>query len=318
MSASRSESRFKDNIQLCPDWASITQEFDKFPKPAWRRDEGQAYHQGWVFRGHKSERYALVPSIERAYPWRDWAEAEYKILQAFKAKARMHMDLAQIPQAHDKLGWLAIIQHYGAPTRLLDFTYSPYVALYFALRNREINESNHVEVWGIDEAALRRQAEKTSREADRKVREEKGESHKSHKVSSRIEDAASSLQQVQEEERFQDALVRKALAPGGVRRVHFNRSGFVSAALPALHNPRLSSQQGVFLFSGAQDLPFEASLELMMQDVKEQWYKRFRVPKKGLEDIEGRLFQLNIHDLSLFPDIEGLAGFVRQKIRLHW
>ena len=27
---------------------------------------------------------------------------------------------------------------------------------------------------------------------------------------------------------------------------------------------------------------------------------------------------MNIHDLSLFPDIEGLAGFIRQKIRLHW
>jgi hypothetical protein len=28
--------------------------------------------------------------------------------------------------------------------------------------------------------------------------------------------------------------------------------------------------------------------------------------------------QVNIHDLALFPDMEGLAGFIKQKIRLHW
>jgi hypothetical protein len=56
----------------------------------------------------------------------------------------------------------------------------------------------------------------------------------------------------------------------------------------------------------------------MMQGEKQQWYKRFRVPEDALEKVEEQLFQFNIHDLSLFPDIEGLAGFVRQKIRLHW
>jgi hypothetical protein len=88
--------------------------------------------------------------------------------------------------------------------------------------------------------------------------------------------------------------------------------------IPPLQNPRLSSQQGVFLPNGAQDLTFETSLEFMMQDVEQQWYRRFRVPEDALGKVEEQLFQFNIHDLSLFPDIEGLAGFVRQKIRLHW
>ena len=53
-----------------------------------------------------------------------------------------------------------------------------------------------------------------------------------------------------------------------------------------------------------------------MKEVSVCWYKRFRVPAAQLTKIEGKLFQYNIHDLSLFPDTEGLAGFVKQKLRL--
>jgi hypothetical protein len=56
----------------------------------------------------------------------------------------------------------------------------------------------------------------------------------------------------------------------------------------------------------------------MMEDVKVCWYKHFRVPAAELAEIEERLFHLNIHDLSLFPDTEGLAGFVKQKLRLQF
>jgi len=230
------------------------------------------------------------------------------------------MDPAQIPQTDYKLGWLAIMQHYGAPTRLLDFTYSPYVALYFALRNREKNESDYAEVWGIDAAALREQTAKTSREADEEVRKRKGEPRERYKRSLRLqdEDRSSSLQQSQQDDERWHAMIHNALDPCGVRREHFNRNGFVAVALPPLQNPRLSSQQGVFLLNGAEGLTFELSLELMMQGVERQWYKRFQVTDDALEKVEEQLFQFNIHDLSLFPDIEGLAGFVRQKIRLHW
>ncbi|MGI9075202.1 MAG: FRG domain-containing protein [Bryobacteraceae bacterium] len=316
----KKESRFDDeNVQTCPDWATLTQKFDALPKSVWRRDEfGEVYHKGWIFRGHKRESYPLEPSIERAYPYCDWAEAEYKILREFQSKARMHVNPAQIPPTEYKLGWLPLMQHYGAPTRLLDFTYSPYVALYFALRNRVNNESDYAEIWAIDAAALREQAAITSREADQKSTEQKADSAEGHKVSFRLADAASALQQAQEEEASWDALIAHALDPCGTRRQLFNGNGFVAVAMPPLQNSRLSSQQGLFLFNGAEDSTFESSLEGMMANAEQQWYQRFRVPEKALEKIEEQLFQFNIHDLSLFPDIEGLAGFVRQKIRLHW
>jgi hypothetical protein len=113
-------------------------------------------------------------------------------------------------------------------------------------------------------------------------------------------------------------LITHALNPCGARREHFNHNGFVAVALPPVHNPRLSSQQGMFLFNGAEALPFEESLEYMMRGVERQWYTRIQVPEGALEKVERQLFQFNIHELSLFPDIGGLAGFIRQKIRLQW
>jgi hypothetical protein len=52
-------------------------------------------------------------------------------LRIFKRKA--HQFLHHVPALDDDLQWLALMQHHGAPTRLLDLTWSPYVAAFFAL-----------------------------------------------------------------------------------------------------------------------------------------------------------------------------------------
>jgi hypothetical protein len=174
-------------------------------------------------------------------------------------------------------------------------------------------------VWGLDAAALRACAEKTSREADKAVREHQAlPAPRGGRVSMALEDVTTLLQRTQEDDKYWDTSILNALGPCGARREHFNRRGFVAEALPTRHNPRLASQQGVFLFNGAERRTFEESLELMMKSSKSEWYKRFRLPDAALREIEQELFQLNVHDLSLFPDTEGLAGFVRQKLRLHW
>jgi hypothetical protein len=74
----------------------------------------------------------------------------------------------------------------------------------------------------------------------------------------------------------------------------------------------------VFLFNGAEGLTFEGSLFKMMATHKRPWCRLFQIPALQLPEIERKLFQMNIHDLALFPDMEGLAGFINQKTRLHW
>jgi hypothetical protein len=62
---------------------------------------------------------------------RAWPHQEERILRIFKRKAGHFLD--HIPEPDDDFQWLALMQDHGAPTRLLDFTWSPYIAAFFAL-----------------------------------------------------------------------------------------------------------------------------------------------------------------------------------------
>ena len=90
----------------------------------------------WAFRGERDERWPLYSSLSRYLQnfgvARDaWPEQEGRIVRIFKRKA--HQFLEGAPEWDDDFQWLALMQHHGAPTRLIDFTWSPYVAAFFAL-----------------------------------------------------------------------------------------------------------------------------------------------------------------------------------------
>jgi hypothetical protein len=233
------------------------------------------------------------------------------------------MDPGSLPGSEDILSWLAVMQHYGVPSRLLDFTLSPYVALYFALRARTVDEmrSSHAALWAIDARALKSVAAKISREAyTAEVKHGAREPRRFARpnlaaVLARAYSETDDLVSIVEGDR---AMVSEALRPSAVRRNHFESTGYVGFALPSAQNRRLSSQQGAFLFNGAHDVNFQESLFRMMGESRDVWYKRFRIPRSLLTDIEEKLFQMNIHELSLFPDMQGLAGFIIQKLRLYW
>jgi len=85
----------------------------------------------WVFRGHCSANWTLQSTLERRNPSGDHALfTEYNITREFKRRAHNFVGEQQIPTTDGE--WLALMQRFGAPTRVLDFTHSPFVAAYFA------------------------------------------------------------------------------------------------------------------------------------------------------------------------------------------
>ena len=80
----------------------------------------------WWFRGLPNSSFKLEPRVYRCCD----DEQERALMNGFRARAatRHH----STPAYSDCAGWLSLMQHYGLPTRLLDWTFSPLIAAFFS------------------------------------------------------------------------------------------------------------------------------------------------------------------------------------------
>ena len=114
------------------------------PIKSWREllDRYEEFKEGqWCFRGDSCKADDLKTSLERAAVdrWgRDWSELpeiEEGLIRRFRREA--HLYLSSEPPDGDRIGWLSLMRHHGAPTRLLDWSFSFFVAVHFAIQRAE-------------------------------------------------------------------------------------------------------------------------------------------------------------------------------------
>lgn len=104
-------------------------------------------HNWW--RGQSQEFNTLNPKIFREDSLTDFhnifdPNKEFEIIEAFK---RFSPSLTtKLPKEEDRLDWLILMQHHGTPTRLLDWSESVLVGLFFAT-SKDLN--NNGELWSM-------------------------------------------------------------------------------------------------------------------------------------------------------------------------
>jgi hypothetical protein len=253
--------------------------------------------EGWVFRG-TSKVYPLQTSLERALndagvPANDVPEIEQQLLKEFKRRAHYYVD--PLPADGDLMGWLALMQHYGAPTRLLDWTYSFYIAAFFALSDAvstPAGSSLPCVVWALyrDAFSLRAQAP-TAAAAYDKANNGSWEEDMLPADSDNLQKGINAfLGQVMKEP-------EKCIWAVNSFRL----------------NERLSVQQGLFLCPGDVTISFEENLRAA--NPKDGTVIRFELSteREARRKMLTILHRMNINSASLFPGLDGFARSLKQK-----
>ncbi len=207
----------------CGDWDDFLQKVEALPR-------------NMFYRGHSDHDHRLISSFDRAVEasqalQRDRWMYEAAILREFMRRA--HHYVLDTPDRNDRLEWLALMRHFGAPTRLVDFTYSHYIAAYFAFSNLGTKPRA---VWAIDQEWLKSESQRHCRE---------------------IMGPTSGEIQLDIPELFTKCILDPKRKTGPSRC-------FVAAVNAERMNTRLTIQQGCFLCHGDIERSFEDNLRDMV------------------------------------------------------
>jgi hypothetical protein len=240
------------------------------------------FRSPYVFRGQGSAA-PLTTSLQRLSEQPQ--EVERHLVRAFRKYA-----LAAVPAQPNVWAWLTLGQHHGLPTRLLDWTYSPLVALHFATNDSRHDHEDGV-VWMLNSAACA--ARLPAPLADLLTRE--GSVVFTTDLLAALSDGTPGAPAFDAEIGWLERLEREAGEP------------FLLLLEPPSIDQRIVQQSALFALLSSPDA------------VPEQWLharphlaRQVTVPRELKAEVRDRLDQFNVTERTLFPDLHGLSRWLRR------
>ncbi|MCO4088795.1 MAG: FRG domain-containing protein [Limnohabitans sp.] len=241
----------------------------------------------WIFRGQACSSWSITNSLERTRkrvaPTLTNSQLEKNIVSRFKRGA--HLVSSYTPNLDNSLEWLALIQHYGGPTRLLDFTRSFYIAAFFAVETADSDAA----IWCLNPRILKKSSEVANLNLNQNTL-------KSEEVYNHLIDDEENLQAVIDVEPFflNERLIRQQglfVMPCSLN-VDFETCLFGSLAGPTskltrADIDRVQLELGTFYENAA--------------------IIKIIIPKIIHSDIRRDLARMNVDAANLFPGIDGFA-----------
>jgi hypothetical protein len=254
-----------DDIPIV-NWDDLLTKVYDIPKDFYHR-----HRSNFVYRGLADEHWRLETSLKRLGGAFD--KVEKPLLRSFRKYAKP----GSIPS--DSLWFrLAVAQHHGLPTRVLDWTTSPRVALHFATAEEDHYDKDGV-IWCVDVTEVRSLLPK-----------------KLHDVLQREYAWLFSVEMLdfmQSLEEF-DRLAEK-------------HDPFVLFFEPPSLDERIVNQAAMMSVMPGADLVFSEFLE-----AHPKIYYRVVIPKELKWEIRDKLDQDNVTERMLFPGLDGLSRWLKR------
>lgn len=242
---------------------------DELFADSWSADIGR-FRSRYAFRGLSDADYRLETTLIRLGG--DFANLERHLLRNFKKYARCN-----VVEQDSVWHWLAVAQHYGLPTRLLDWTYSPYVALHFATANIDRFPVDGV-IWAVNYL-------KAHQLLPQRLRDKLDEEGANVFTVEMLSDTLSSLAEFGNLENYDYSLF---FEPPSIDDRIVNQYAFFSV-MPRAENV----------------------LDHWLNQHPEIW-RRIIIPAQLKWEIRDKLDQANMTERVLFPGLDGLSHWLKR------